>query len=579
LPQGKLIVNQLDESFQKIECSFLKLILGIGGGIILLITISVAGYHFYAGWEEGHLLRRAAGFISGGNDKDAALTVRRALQLEPESVQGARLMAEIAERAGDRAALDWRRKVLDQQPHSSSDLIAWANTAMQFDDLTIAKTALDRVDEKGKASAPFHASAARLATAEKRPRDAEAHWETAAKLAPADKSYQLQLGLCRLESNDAGKRAAGETILQSLRNDPGQRAPATRALIAAGMARNADAEQTRALARELTTYPEGQFSDRLLHLDVLRRYQDAEFASALTDVESDAAKNPARLASLIGWMNGNRNSLLAIDFVRDLSPEILAKWPVPLALADSYSALADWRSLEELTRQDTWGQFDFLRHVYLSRALRGQDKLFGAKKEWATAEKEAAIQSQSLLLLSRVTSEWGWTDETSALLWSLTKFADKQLEALHTLYRHYKEKSDTQGLYRVLLRLAEINPDDMGVQNNLAQIGLLLDADTERAQKLAAEVYRKDPANAAYVSTYAFALYRKGRTRRGLALMGALKERDLEEPSTSAYYGILLAAAEEEEKAGPYLARAAQGYLLPEEKALVEKAQRELAAR
>jgi hypothetical protein len=61
--------------------------------------------------------------------------------------------------------------------------------------------------------------------------------------------------------------------------------------------------------------------------------------------------------------------------------------------------------------------------------------------------------------------------------------------------------------------------------------------------------------------------------------MDALKQSHLEEPSTSAYYGILLAAAGEQESARPYLARAAQGYLLPEEKALLEKAQRDLAAR
>jgi hypothetical protein len=68
---------------------------------------------------------------------------------------------------------------------------------------------------------------------------------------------------------------------------------------------------------------------------------------------------------------------------------------------------------------------------------------------------EAAVQSRSLVLLSRVTSEWGWMDEASALLWSLTKFADIQLEALHTLYRYYSEKRDTQGLYRVFVRLAD----------------------------------------------------------------------------------------------------------------------------
>jgi hypothetical protein len=43
----------------------------------------------------------------------------------------------------------------------------------------------------------------------------------------------------------------------------------------------------------------------------------------------------------------------------------------------------------------------------------------------------------------------------------------------------------------------------------------------------------------------------KGQTRQGLELMDALKQSDLEEPSTSAYYGILLVAAGEEDRARP----------------------------
>jgi hypothetical protein len=88
-------------------------------------------------------------------------------------------------------------------------------------------------------------------------------------------------------------------------------------------------------------------------------------------------------------------------------------------------------------------------------------------------------------------------DEAVDLLWALSKDPGEQKEALRSLYQHYAEVGYTPGLYRVLLRLAEAIPGDLALQNNLAQIALLLDADIARARRLAVEVYRKEPANPA----------------------------------------------------------------------------------
>jgi hypothetical protein len=133
-------------------------------------------------------------------------------------------------------------------------------------------------------------------------------------------------------------------------------------------------------------------------------------------------------------------------------------------MAEAYAKVNDWSALQRLTADSNWHEFDFLRRAYLTHALRAENNPVATEREWAGAVKSASAQSQSLLLLARIVFEWGWRDEGSVLLWSLTKFADKQLEALHTLYRYYSEKRDTQGLYRVLLRLAELNLGDTGVQ-------------------------------------------------------------------------------------------------------------------
>ena len=561
---------------EKKQRAFIKLALGVLVGFILFVFLCWGGYRFYAVAESRHLARRGAAYLSGGGLREAALAGRRALQLNPSNVAGIRLLAELSERAGDRSALGWRRKAIELDPDSIEDTLAFVNCSLQFKDIATAEKTLLQVNEKARETAEFHATAARLAEAKKEIVEAENHWAKAAKLAPENKYYQLQLGLALLRVNAPAKREAAITMLKQLRSDGKQGAAATRALIIDGIARHANGQDLAVLAHELQNYPDPPFSDRLLYLDLLRQLHDPQFAGFLTDAEKDAAAKPANLAALLSWMNANGMSLLAIDFARTLPNDALTEWPVPLTNAESYVKLADWPKLEGLLKDKNWGQFDFLRHAYLSRAFREEGRPAPADREWMLAQKQAGSQVQFLSVLSRTVSEWGWEKETADLLWMLTKYPEAQLEAFQALYKKYTAAGDTPGLYRVLMRLADLTPADRRIQNNLAQLRLLLSADMDRARKVAAEVYSKEPSNPDYVSTYAFALYTKGDADGGLKVMNGLSESQLRDPSLAAYYGILLAAVGENEKARKYLKLAASAKLLPEERALVAKAENSL---
>jgi tetratricopeptide (TPR) repeat protein len=278
------------------------------------------------------------------------------------------------------------------------------------------------------------------------------------------------------------------------------------------------------------------------------------------------------LASLFSWMSDHENATAAIEFAKTLPAQSVGKWPVAPTLAAAYASLPDWPGLERLTSTTEWSPFDFLRHAYLSRALRGQGKKLPSEQEWIAAQKEASTQPQSLLVLARSAAAWGWETETVDLLWVLAKSEDTRLEALQTLYQHYAKRGDTTGLYRTLLRLMEVLPNDLALQNNFAQISLLIGADVERARKVAAETRSKEPGNGAFVATYAFSLYTSGDVKGALQTMDRLSPDQLRDPSVAVYYGVVLAAAGQKEKAREYLQRAAEATLLPEEKALVEKA-------
>ena len=566
----------MEKSVEKAQRTFIKLLFGILLGIMLLVALSWGGHDLYVRWQEKRLVRRATVDIEHGDDRDANLAARKILGMRPSSASGARIMAQLAERRGERSALDWRRKVAQLEPHSVDDALALARCALQFNDIATAERTLNAIDQAGRNNAVFHATFALLAQTTRDDEKAEREWGEAIRLAPQDASYQLQLGTLRLRANDPQRRASGEAMLTALRADPAQRVPATRALIIDGATRHINNDILLAMARELQAYPEATFNDRILYLDILRQLRAPDFTKYLTDLEQDAVSKPANLTALISWMTTSGLSLVAIDFARNLGAETLNKWPVPLAVAEAYAKLRDWTALEAWVTNKNWGQSDFMRHAYWALALRGQNKTVAADKEWSSAEKQASAQPIFLSMLTRATSEWRWKKEWLELLWNLTKYPETQFEALQNLYQKYSDDADTTGLYRVLVRLAELIPEDGRIQNNLAQICLLLNADVERARKLAVELYRREGSNPAYAATYAFALHTKGDTSGALKVMSALSKTELRDPSVAAYYGVFLAAAGDAQGAREYLKLGASAKLLPEEKALITKAENAL---
>ncbi|HSH38102.1 MAG TPA: hypothetical protein VK993_04890, partial [Chthoniobacterales bacterium] len=351
-----------------------------------------------------------------------------------------------------------------------------------------------------------------------------------------------------------------------------RRVAATRALIIDGGTRGEDPQRLRQLAAELQTYPDALFSDRLLYAEILRQLKDPGFADYLRTLQTDAAGKPADLASLLSWMS-NANPRDAVEFASRLPADVSGRWPVPLAIAEAYTKAQDWPGLEAAIGKGNWAAFDFLRHAYRARALRSDQQQTASDQEWSRAQKAAGENPQALLMLARTVSQWGWQNETIELLWALTKTHETRMEALQLLYQHYAKTGDTGGVYRVLLRSAEIAPDDLTMQNNLAQVALLLDADPGRARKIAAELVKKEPANAAFVSTHAYSLYARGDAGAALQAIEALAPEQLNSPPIAAYYGIILAATGQKEKAREYLGRGKQAFLLPEEKALIAKAE------
>jgi cytochrome c-type biogenesis protein CcmH/NrfG len=568
----------LEHPHLKIERSILKIILWTVGLIVVLSVGGVVGYKQFRAWQQRRLIAEANGLIVRGDYRRASLDARRLLQINPESAEACRILARLSEVAGSRSALEWRRRVMELGVATPNDLILLARAAVRYDDKGTTEVALAKLPESAKKTADYHALLADIAYAQRDGIEMEHQLSEAARLDPANKDYTMRLAALRLGASDSSVRAEGKDKLLELQKDPALQRDATRYL-AEDALRQRNTLTALELARQLDSLSNKTFADRLLLLTALDAAKDNGFAAFLEEMKSSSADDPERAAAIITWLNMHNRAADAIAWSAQLQPGIIGQRMVQISLSDTYVTSKDWNGLQRLVNSGNWGTFDFLRSALHARASRELGDEPESAAQWNDALKKVAGDPRQAMTLAETVEKWGWRAEAIELLWIVAKDPTKGADALRALYGYFAKNGDTENLYRVILHQLELRPNDRNVQNNFAQLSLLLNLNVDRGQRLAREVYESDPKNPAYASTYAFALHAAGDAKKGLKVLEALTPEQLHDPPIAAYYGILLAAVGDQGRAGEFLDLGEKATLLPQEKALVEKARRSLAQR
>ncbi len=558
-------------SLQKTERVYVRLSLGILLGLILLVALSWGGRRLYVRWQEHKLMRQAHLAFDKADYRWAALAAQRAFSLDPSSLEACRTLADLAEKQHNVEAIEWRRRAVALAPKSVPDHLALARTALTFGQPKIAATALAPLAAAQAQNADYQAAAARIALAQGDEAAARQHLQAAARLAPNEPERQLELAEFQMRTGDGAERATGRDLAERLQRDPKVRVDALHVLIDDAL-RHRDGAAAIAVAKKLDALPDAAMDDRLLALGILRGFKDAEFPAALTRLEADSAKSAERAVKLMGWLNNHGLALLGIDWSKRLPAAMRTSVGWRFALADAYVQLRDWKELQELLQGGSWDQAESLRLALQAKAARETGDERGFEKSWGSAVAKAGGDGARLNVLQNLAFRWSWPEKAVAVLWTLAGSRETEQEALQALYRYYAEARDSTGLYRALARLVTVMPGDLTVKNNFAQISLLLQTGQKRALELAQQVHQAQPQNAAFASTYAFALYRNGDVPGALKVMGALAPEQLNDPSVAAYYGVILAAAGKKAEAARYLDAARPAKLLPEEEAILAQA-------
>lgn len=548
-------------------------------GFILvgILAVVAVGFWFsrpiYRGWKERRSLKQATEFFAKQDYRNAALAARQALAANPSNLEASRLMASLSEMARSPEALNWRQRVVDLQPQDFTNRLQLAKTALLLGNYPRAAQALREVPATNQHTAVFHQMAAMVAIGLNNIALAERHLSEAARLDPENKLLQLNRAIIHLQAKDQALVNGALQTLQGLYDDPVYRKDALRHLALAA-SRNQDFAKAQAFTLELQADPEAPLDDRLLHLTMLKQGGSTNFSAYLAQLEGSLAKSPEQVNALTAWLLSNRMAEEAARWLESLPDEARSQRPVELALADVFSARKDWAGLQSLLQEAEWGNLDFMRLALLSRAARQERQEISAQASWRGAVKAASESAKSLTALASAAQAWGWEREHEELLWVLVQKFPGERWVLQSLNQMYVATGNSRGLHKLSSTLVAFDTNDLVAKNNLAALSLLLNLQTARAHELAREVYAQGPTNAVFTSTYAYSLHLQGRTDEGLKALQSLPASELEKPNIAAYYGVLLAAAGEADKARKYLDIAAKEKLLPEEKAMIEQARK-----
>ncbi len=551
--------------------------------VALLVGVLLFNYSskLYENWRQTHLLHRATALLQEGKLSKATQTAQELLRRLPDSLPALYVLAEAAERQNLEEAVSWRGQIARLLPKDVESQLNLASAALRFGKLDLARRALDRVPSSDRDSAAFHVVAGWLARAEGNFAEQEEQFASAVKKEPKNDVYQFNLAALQIHSGDPEKSTKARDTLQRLSTVGPYRTGALRALLNDAVARN-DLTAADNFAQQLQISPEITFGDYLLCLNFYRKLDQKKFRVILDRVKPFAARDPSNLASLIDWMNQNGLAGDAVKWIDKLPEGQLSSMPTYVAVADAYATVKNWSRLKSWTRTGMWGDSEYLRLAYQAIATRQSRSRSGDPNTdfetlWYSAEQLASEQPERELALARLASKWQFEKESEELWQRVAENAPMRREALEELRRLYRKKNETAKLYDVLQRLHETSPNEAPITADLARLGLNLDQNTERSRQLAKEAYDRAPNEVNCAVTYAFSLSRLGRNADALAIVQNLSPDQLHDPHAAVYVALLLAEANEVERANEYIAAADGERIYLEEQKLLDEAKTKLA--
>jgi hypothetical protein len=183
-------------------------------------------------------------------------------------------------------------------------------------------------------------------------------------------------------------------------------------------------------------------------------------------------------------------------------------------------------------------------------------------------------ENRRVLLVELLTATrlWNWPQEQEDVLWAIANRFPKDQLAVQALTSRLYSTGKTRPLLTLFSLQLQNNRTNLAVMNNLALTAILLEAWEKKPHELARVVYQQGSTNSSFVSTYAYSLLVQRKAGEALKIIEQLSPQQLEDPAIAGYYGLILQANGQREKAKKYFDLGMKAKLLPEEQKLFDRA-------
>src|ERR1039458_445818 len=320
---------------------------GIAAILIVLAAAGWFGRSYYRHYQEKRDLAQAQTFLAIGDYRNALLSARQTLLLNPTNVPACRVMATIADLSHSPATLDLLLRMVQTEPTTENKLLlALAALRYQNPPFAITTQILDALAPAATNLAGYHVVAASLDLRLRRLNEAETHFESAARLEPTNRLYELNLAVIRLSLTNETQVAQSRLVLEKFSTDAQLGPQALRSLVADRLIHQDPAAANNYSTRILAG-PQASLADQLQHLAILQQLKSADFNARLQSVQQQAATNAPAAAQVAGWMQANGHLADSLHWLTNLPAGIRSESSVRLALADGYLQSADWRTLRD----------------------------------------------------------------------------------------------------------------------------------------------------------------------------------------------------------------------------------------
>jgi Flp pilus assembly protein TadD len=550
----------------------------VATAVVLLVLAALAGtfrvgLHRYRHYQEQRWQKDAQAFLARGDYRNAALSARKALALNPNNVPACRIMAGLADRGQSPVALDWLRRVVQNEPTAENKLIlASAGLKYQQPPFPLTVQILDELAPTATNSVRYQVVAGSLAMQTHHSAEAETHFEAASKLEPTNAVFRMSIAILQLASTNQTEQIESRAMLEKMKSEEGIGPLALRVLVADRLLHK-DAAAANIYSSQLVAGPHPMLADQLQNLEILRQLKSDEFNDRLQTVQQQVATNALAVKEVSAWMQANGLVAESLDWLTGLTIPLLDQRPVQMALAQGYLQSSQWTALLNIASQGNWGDLEFLRLALVFRAWSQLGAAGAADSNWNAAMGQAAGHHNTMVQLLQLAQSWHLQQKQEAVLLQMVQAFPEERQPRQELELLYYNSGNTLGLHQLYLILNTQFPDEIHYKNDLTATALLLKIDVPKARQWAAEDYAKNPGDPYVASTYAFALHLQGRDKQGLAVLRKFQPSELTQPSVALYFGVLLAATGNAEEAVPWLQIAqTKGHLLPEEQELLSTA-------